>query len=66
MLYNAVWTSWHCLFAYLFEQDVSDEFAYKFPIIYEAGQKQLYFSYGVFWKWIFLALFHGAVTFFGV
>jgi len=20
MLYNAVWTSWHCLFAYLFEQ----------------------------------------------
>jgi len=34
--------------------------------VYEAGQKQRYFSYTVFWKWIALAIWHGAVTFFGV
>lgn len=66
MLYNAVWTSWHCLFAYLFESDVNDQLAYQYPIVYKAGQEQQYFSYWVFWKWIILALYHGAVTFFGV
>ena len=66
MLYNAVWTSWHCLFAYLFESDVSDQLAYQYPVVYRAGQEHQYFSYRVFWKWISLALYHGAVTFFGV
>ena len=77
MLYNAVWTSWHCLFAYLYEQviiqlyivcfqDIGPQFSYKYPIVYEAGQRSEFFSYKVFWKWLILAFYHGAVTFYGV
>jgi hypothetical protein len=32
MLYNAVWTSWHCLFAYLFEQVIIQVFNFSFRI----------------------------------
>jgi len=38
MLYNVLWTSWHCLFAYLFDKDAINakykeekDFAYKAP-----------------------------------
>ena len=37
MLYNVFWTSFHCLFAYLFEQDANDQYIYVFPILYKAG-----------------------------
>jgi magnesium-transporting ATPase (P-type) len=36
-LYNAFFTSWHCLFAYLLEMDVNDHYTYKYPKIYKAG-----------------------------
>jgi len=64
MLYNVVWTSWHCLFAYLLERDVNDHYAYKYPILYKAGQKKQYFNFKIFWRWIFFALWHGCCTFF--
>lgn len=36
-LYNALWSSWACLFAYSLEQDVNEEYVYRFPIVYTAG-----------------------------
>lgn len=36
----------------------------KYPTVYKAGQMGLYFSYGKFWKWIFQAVYHGALTYY--
>ena len=66
LMYNAVWTSWQCLFAYALEQDVNDEYVYKYPRIYAAGQKSKYFNKVIFWRWICFSIWHGAVTYFGV
>jgi magnesium-transporting ATPase (P-type) len=65
MLYNSLWTSLTCLFAYALERDVPYNETLKFPLLYEAGQKKQYFSYGIFWKWVILAVFHGFIIFFG-
>ena len=65
MLYNSLWTSLTCLFAYALERDITWEETKKYPDLYEAGQKNLYFSFKIFWKWVVLAIFHGIVTFFG-
>ena len=64
-MYNAVWTSWQCLFAYSLEQDVNDQYIYKYPRLYAAGQKGLYFTTGIFWRWIIFSVWHGAVSYFG-
>ena len=37
MLYNFMWTSLTCLFAYSFERDVTEKWVDKFPILYQAG-----------------------------
>ena len=63
-LYNVLFTSWLCLFALMFERDVSPDVACKHPILYQAGQKKLYFNFGVFWKWIGLSIIHGAGGFY--
>ncbi len=64
MLYNAVWSSWLPLFAYIFEQDVDDRRSILFPVLYRAGQKRVYFNFGVFWKWVFLSILHGIILFY--
>lgn len=64
MLYNALWTSLTCLFAFSFERDVMKE-SFKIPQLYEMGQKRQYFSYMIFWKWILLSIYHGIIIFFG-
>ena len=64
MLYNSLWTSLTCLFAFSFEKDVDKE-VLKMPKLYEAGQKRKYFSYRIFWKWVALSIYHGFVIFFG-
>lgn len=64
LLYNAMWTSWTCLFAYMFDRDVNDHYSYKYPVLYKAGQVQYYFGYKIFWMWILLALWHGASIYF--
>lgn len=64
-MYNAFFTSWHCLFSQLMEKDINDHFSYRFPVVYKAGQKGLYFNFKVFWKWIVLAIWHGVVCFYG-
>lgn len=64
MLYNAVFTSWPCIATYVFERDCNHHYSLTVPKLYEAGQKKVYFNYTEFWKWIALALFHGAVAYF--
>jgi magnesium-transporting ATPase (P-type) len=64
MLYNAVFTSWHCLFTLLLEKDVNFNYSFRFPEIYKSGQLCHYFNYGVFWRWILLGVWHGGVCFY--
>lgn len=63
-LYNVLFTSWPCLFAFMFERDLDDANALQNPILYRAGQLKKYFNFKVFWKWIILSIFHGAGTFY--
>jgi len=65
MLYNSLWTSLTCLFAYALERDINYAVTRNNPHLYEAGQQKLYFSFKIFWKWVALSLFHGAITFTG-
>jgi magnesium-transporting ATPase (P-type) len=65
MLYNSLWTSFTCFFAYSLERDIPIEESLNAPKLYEAGQKREYFSYLKFWKWIVLSIFHGFVVYFG-
>lgn len=46
-------------------QDVNDQYIYKYPVLYSAGQKRAYFNLKVFWRWIIFAAVHGLVTYFG-
>ena len=64
-LYNALWSSWACLFAYSLEQDVNDQYVYQYPQVYKAGQKGVYFNFKVFWRWIFFSIWHGGTCYFG-
>ena len=64
--YNCIWTSWPCVIAYAIEQDVDEESSFKYPILYQAGQKKVYFNLKVFWFWIFYAILHGVITYFVV
>ena len=67
MLYNALWTSLTCLFAYALEKDLDDRLSiHHAKDIYPAGPKQQYFNYFIFWKWVGFSLWHGLVTFFFV
>jgi phospholipid-transporting ATPase len=63
-LYNAFFTSWPCLFTFSLERDVDMSIIKRFPILYEAGQKNFYFNMKVFWVHIFYAIFHGFMCFF--
>ena len=65
MLYNSMWSSLTCLFAYSFERDVDEKYVDMYPILYQAGQKRIYFSYFIFWKWVISAIIHGIVVYFG-
>ena len=64
MLYNALWTSWPCIFTFIFERDVDAKTSLENPFLYGAGPKRKYFNFKIFWRWMLFALFHGAVCFF--
>lgn len=64
LLYNALWTSWPCMFAYSIERDVDEETSEKCPILFEAGQNKYYFNLTNFWFWIGYALLHGVMIYF--
>ena len=64
MLYNVFWTSWPCIFTYVFDRDVDGKTSMANPILYGGGPKHIYFNFKEFWKWMLLALFHGWVCYF--
>jgi phospholipid-translocating P-type ATPase (flippase) len=63
MLYNALWTSWPCMFTFIFEQDLRDTEALAHPSTYQAGQRRLYFTFKTFWTWVATSMWHGLVCF---
>ena len=63
ILYNSFFTSWPCIFTYIFEQDANAADSLAHPELYGAGQKQKYFTFGRFWQWMLLAIWHGLVCY---
>ncbi len=59
MLYNALWTSWPCMFTFIFDKDVDREMTLANPIFFEAGHLRKYFNFKVFWLYVSKALIHG-------
>ena len=57
-MYNAIFTSWCCIFVFSFEKDVELNIVKKFPVLYEAGQRNFFFNLKSFWKYIFYAILH--------
>ena len=64
LLYNSMWTSATCLFAFSLEKDVFNK-SLKVPQLYKMGQERRYFSYFIFWKWVVLSIYHGIIIYFG-
>lgn len=64
MLYNSMWTSATCLFAFSLEKDVLNK-SLIVPKLYRMGQERRYFSYKIFWKWVILSIYHGFIVFHG-
>lgn len=63
-LFNAVFTSWPCVFTFIFEKDHDTKVCKKFPILYRAGQINYYFNLREFWKYILYAITHATMAFF--
>ena len=62
-MYNAIFTSWCCIFVFSFEKDVELNIVKKFPLLYEAGQRNYFFNLRTFWKYIFYAILHCSFCF---
>jgi len=62
-MYNAIFTSWCCIFVFSFEKDVELILVKKFPVLYEAGQRNYFFNLKTFWKYIFYAILHCGLCF---
>ena len=63
-MYNAIFTSWCSIFVFSFEKDVELNLVKKFPVLYEAGQRNYFFNLKVFWKYIFYAILHCILCFY--
>ncbi len=63
-LYNALWTSWPCMFTFMFDIDVGKEMTLKNPVFFEAGHKRTYFNFRVFWVYLSKALIHGILWYY--
>ena len=63
-LYNAVFTSWQVLFAFMYERDINEDYTFKFPLVYKIGQEGRLFTKSHFWYQILLACYQGLICFF--
>lgn len=63
-MYNAFFTSWPCLFTFALEREHDLETCKKFPILYQAGTKNYYFNFKVFWSYIIYAIIHSTLAFY--
>ncbi|OMJ91299.1 hypothetical protein SteCoe_6191 [Stentor coeruleus] len=61
--FNLFWTSWPSIAFFALEQDVPPEVSLKYPSLYSAGQKNVYFDLKTFWVWIGYALMSGTFIF---
>jgi len=64
--FNVVFASAPPIAVAIFEQDVSATMAFKYPILYQAGPKNHYFSYGQFYMDLFKGFVHSILLFFTV
>jgi magnesium-transporting ATPase (P-type) len=75
VLYNGIWTSWPCIFAFSIEKDIQSDYRVRrgnnllgrffevIPSFYKAGQSKYYFNMKVFWIWLMTAVIHGGLSF---
>lgn len=61
--FNLFWTSWPCLAFFAIDQDLTPELSLKYPNLYSAGQKNVYFNLKNFWIWIAFAFHSGTWIF---
>jgi len=63
--YNAVFTSYPCIFALVYEQDLCKEVIMDYPKLYSTvGPAKKGFGRMVFVRWILTSLYHAAICFF--
>ena len=62
-LFNALWTSWPCIFTFSLEKNLNLVWVKKFPLLYDAGQKNYYFNIKIFCIYILSAIFQSYVSF---
>lgn len=62
-LYNTFWSSWPMLINFTLDKDVDRKTALNYPVLYHGAYSNAYLNLKVFWKWISLAIFHGAIIF---
>ena len=62
-LFNAVFTSWPCIFVFAYEKELSVKICKKFPVLYKAGLKNYHFNIKTFWTYILYGLIHSILCF---
>lgn len=63
-IFNVAFTGLPIIVYAIFEQDVSQAKAFKYPRLYEAGQRGQEFSMRLLYMWLLNALYHSLVVFF--
>ena len=62
-MFNAVFTSWPCLFVFAFEKEHDVLTCKKFPILYRAGPKNILFNLKIFWIYVIYGIIHSILCF---
>ena len=62
-MFNAVFTSWPCLFVFAFEKEHDILTCKKFPVLYRAGPKNILFNLKVFWIYVSYGIIHSILCF---
>ena len=62
-MFNAVFTSWPCLFVFAFEKEHDVLTCKKFPILYRAGPKNILFNLKIFWIYVIYGIVHSILCF---
>jgi len=65
-MYNTLFTLFPILLYGVFEQDVNEGSLVRFPKLYQLGPQNKEFNLTLFSLWIFEAIYHSVVIFFGV
>ena len=63
-MFNAIFTSWPCLFTFAYEKEHSVQICKQFPVLYRAGPTNSLFNMKVFWTYIIYGIIHSALCFY--